>query len=452
MGSRRSGQLVERSHPLLGADHERHLLGSEADLLALAEAPPVRSRIGPTTTPTRGTIVPMQHLLALRLGIGLLLFAAVLGCEGQRPTDARPTLATSRVEPSAAANVSTSPRPRGLFAVVEWGAAPRPETWQSELLAGVVVRTYWKDLNPRRGVYEWGLLDSVLRDAEAAHKQIHLIVAPGFYAPTFVLEDPGVQKAAFDIPKGPKHKAALSAPLPLPWDEKYLAEWFSFVDRLAERYATRPGLGYVSITGPNSHNGEISLPRGPDDVRKWLELSRGDADALSAKLSTAWRRTIDHYCVRFRAKHATLAIILRSLPLAGDPERDDRYKRGLVAYGTESCAATFGVQTNGLDARDVASGDDDEFPTWQIVGSYSTKILTGLQTRAPGNLFGAKQGRGAKGGPDASETLRRTLRNGLAQRPDFIEVYEQDALAADFAPVLHKARDELTRTAPSPGK
>jgi hypothetical protein len=37
------------------------------------------------------------------------------------------------------------------------------------------------------------------------------------------------------------------------------------VDQVAARYRDNPSFTYISATGPNSHNGEVSLPRAPHD-------------------------------------------------------------------------------------------------------------------------------------------------------------------------------------------
>lgn len=291
---------------------------------------------------------------------------AVVGCERPRQPAGASAPAANSPDPAASArgreggaasapgsvpSTEGAPRPRGLFAVVAWEESPRPETWHNPVLDGVVVRTYWRNINPRVGTYDWSSLDRAFDAAEAAHKRIHLIVAPGFYSPPFILDDPAIAKARFDVPKGPRHKADLGASLPLPWDERYLASWFGFVDLLGQRYRARQGLGYVSITGPNSHNGEVSLPRDVDDTRTWLGLVGGDPELLASRLSSAWHQAIDRFCVAFRGRWATLAIVRRSLPLARAADLDERYQRGLAEYGATRCPEAFGMQTNGLDAK-----------------------------------------------------------------------------------------------------
>ena len=97
------------------------------------------------------------------------------------------------------------------------------------------------------------------------------MVAPGFYSPDFIIKDSGITKAIFKVPQGPYKDS--QKPLPLPWDERYLALWFNFIDQLSKRYSNNPSFSYISITGPNSHNGEISLPRDKSDSDTWLSLT-----------------------------------------------------------------------------------------------------------------------------------------------------------------------------------
>lgn len=384
-------------------------------------------------------------LLALSLPLASSRFTA-----RQDTESASTTLAAATVETSGAAapdrriarHPATAETPGGLFAVIEWNAEPAPATWNNNLLDGVVIRTFWRDLNPREGEHDWAYLDRQFENARRHRKRIHLMVAPGFYSPSWVLHARDVETAPFDIPAGPHAAAARKQPLPLPWNRAYLDRWFHFVDALAMRYRDHEAFGWISVTGPNSHNGEISLPRRDRDEGRWLDLAGGDAHQLRSRLTEAWEKTIDRFCRAFHGRHVTLAIIAKSLPIPVGTAEEKQYMEELAAHGAEHDASTFGLQTNGLDGRPLESEPEDVPAQWDMVGKYGGRILTGFQTRAPANL-----NRGGRRATDANrrrDIMRQTLLvNGLSRRPDFIEVYERDANDPELREVMSAAAKEL---------
>ncbi len=256
--------------------------------------------------------------------VRLLVASALASLSGCRAAQPPSQSSEPRQEPTAAGPrppVAKADVPRGIYALIDWNRAPSAATWQNPAVDGVVIRTYWRDLNPQDRVYEWKYLDSQFAAAVRAKKNVRLMIAPGFYAPDHVLHDPKVRKATFKVPHGPL--SGKQRPLPLPWDETYLTRWFGFVDQLAARYRHHSALSYISATGPNSHNGEVSLPREAGDLRAWELL--GSASTIEANLLGAWQKTIDHFCRAFEGKHFTLAIISKSLaPLPRHETRDFR--------------------------------------------------------------------------------------------------------------------------------
>ncbi|OGG25733.1 hypothetical protein A2960_05280 [Candidatus Gottesmanbacteria bacterium RIFCSPLOWO2_01_FULL_39_12b] len=49
--------------------------------------------------------------------------------------------------------------PKGIYALIDWNADPLEDTWTKSYVDGVVIRTYWKDLNPDKDSYNWNYLD-----------------------------------------------------------------------------------------------------------------------------------------------------------------------------------------------------------------------------------------------------------------------------------------------------
>ncbi|MCC6524630.1 MAG: hypothetical protein IT373_18380 [Polyangiaceae bacterium] len=378
--------------------------------------------------------------------------AGLLGCggparDGKARSSARaddsPGAPASASAPTPAGSVADGGvarapvrRPRGIYAVVEWSEPPGDATWSNPRVDGVVVRAYWRDLNPQKDVYRWDLFDAAVQAAARHGKKARFIVVPGFYAPDFVLQDAAVQQVTFTVPQGPL--AAEARPLPLPWDDAYLGAWYAFVDRLAERYRDDPSFAYISATGPNSHNGEVSLPREPSDEKIWQSL--GSVAELERRMLGAWSRTFEHFCGAFRGKHFTVAIISEALPGQKSDEQK-RYQAALAKLGAEACPDGFGLQNNGLDGRPVQL-DLRPLPAWDLIESYGGKIFTAFQTRMRANLYKCKRtGRECEG--EKRDIFAQTLKNGLSRHASVLEIYERDLADPELAPLLADAHAEL---------
>jgi hypothetical protein len=293
------------------------------------------------------------------------------------------------------------------------------------------MRAYWRDIHPKREVFKWDLFDDAFAAAQRHGKKVRLIVAPGFYAPDFVLEE--VKTVKLTVPQGPL--AGKERPLPLPWDESYLRAWFAFVDKLAERYRDNPAFAYVSATGPNSHNGEISLPREPADEKVWKTL--GD---IEDRVRGAWGKTFAHYCKAFAGKHFTVALISDALP-GHEKEEQRRYQESLAKLGAETCPQGFGLQNNGLDGRPVQL-DLKPLPAWDLIESYKGKIFTGFQSRTRANLYHCKRsGRECSG--EKTDIFAQMLKNGISRGACFLEIYEPDLADEDLEKLLSRAHADL---------
>lgn len=345
-------------------------------------------------------------------------------------------------DPASTPSAPTSPsspaagKPRGLFAVLEWGELPKDATWKNPNVDGVVVRAYWRDLEPKKGAYRWDHFDAALAAAKKHGKRARFIVAPGFYAPDYVLGDPAIKKATFTVPQGPL--VGQAKPLPLPWDDAYLGAWLAFVDVVGARYRDEPAFAYISATGPNSHNGEISLPREPADEKAWQAF--GTPAEIEQRLLGAWEKTFKRYCTAFRGKHFTLAIISEALP-GHDKDERKAYQARLAELGAKTCPQGFGLQNNGLDGRPVQL-DLKPLPAWDLIEQYRGKILTGFQSRTRQNLYHCKRsGRACDG--EKLDVFRQTLKNALDRGASFIEIYERDLADPELAPLLGEAHQKL---------
>ena len=388
-------------------------------------------------------VLKVKNILTKKIVLVILAFVLLIGAGTVVILISQQKMKTGPL-PAGITTKNTN-APKGVYVLTDWDEVNSIEekTWQLPYVDGVVIRAYWKDINPQSNQYVWNDIDAQFAKAGQYKKKIKLVIAPGFYSPEWVLNAPGVETVQFRVPQGP-YRAEMK-PLPLPWNEPYLNLWFAFVDKVAQRYKDNPNFSYISATGPNSHNGELSLPRETGDEKKWLGLADNDKSVLKEKLLRAWYKTIDKYCESFSDKHFTISIILRSLPLTSGPELERTYKEQLINYGVSKCPTTFGIQTNGLNGVPIYPKNKESLAHWNYIKDYAGKIFVGFQTQAPGNLFPKN------GSADKESIYKQTvLVNGLGQNADILELYQTNVLDPDLSSVVNTAHENLTAISANP--
>lgn len=391
---------------------------------------------------------PSILALAIALGVGGL----VAGCGQASPsgvevttgptisipaTSPGPTaapIATALASPVSTAQPETpSPAerlpPDGLIAVEEYQAGDAtvfPSTvFSNPSISGVALRMNWMDVEPAPGQFDWETIDQVFTQA-AGRKFVVLILVPGFGTPTWALA--GISTATFVRQYG--RGAGQAQALPLPWDQAYLAAWFTFLKAVADRYGGNPAFRMISAAGPTSVSVEMSLPNAPADMKRWVELGY-----TPARYEAAWLATFQAYERIFPAQHISLALY-PGLSIGNDGKADTGQRTStpaaIVAEGLRAPAA-FALQTSGLTANRGGSEGYDQ------VQSNSGRIITGFQlstsaTKSPDQMGDAT---------DPVHALDLTFQRGLAAHVDFLEVYLADVLNPAMQDVLSGAASQL---------
>jgi hypothetical protein len=186
-------------------------------------------------------------------------------------------------------------------------------------VSGLNPEVGWSDLNPSFGAYDWTELEVVFGAVEAwnranpnkPRKTVQIDVNPGFNTPQWVFDnmsscdpmfaaqpepDPtdntklNSKYVPYDpprpglVPKDCGYVTFLEAehhnnppylPLPLPWNPYYKFAWATFVQALAEKYASNPDLVSVTMAGPTASSSEMILPSETSDAYdfyKWNYL------------------------------------------------------------------------------------------------------------------------------------------------------------------------------------
>jgi len=344
-----------------------------------------------------------------------------------------------------------------------------PAVLAQDIVQGVTVRIYWKDIETAPGVFDWTKLDEHFELAQRLGKSVRLALGPGAYAPDWLTRQENNTGGYDDtcVEEG-KHETStfgvetfcaivangedgdLIKTFPVPWDDVYSRRWRLFLKAVVSHLEEDEGQGldtldWIAVTGPNGHNGEVSHPDGD-----WLGLElphpvTGSPITTNAllldALSITWKRTIDEFDQLFgsRGVHYTLAFVLRSFPLGkGNSDHDATFKETLLAHSdVVQYPSAFGLQSNGLDDRYKWSDTGDEvWPDtkdhWRHLRDFAGLggTLTGMQSRGMKRLYDKnKDGKlsddevSACTRGDAWEIMANNVR---CLQADFVEVYASD--------------------------
>lgn len=123
--------------------------------------------------------------------------------------------------------------------------------WGSPFVTGVTLRIYWKffQLNPPTWNpavdFDWSYIDAALALAEANGMFINVIFAPGWNAPSWLINS--------GIPLFPTTNA--NGPFALPWDPTYQLFLSYLVSSIAARYDNNPRFAAINIAGFGRNHG-----------------------------------------------------------------------------------------------------------------------------------------------------------------------------------------------------
>jgi hypothetical protein len=345
--------------------------------------------------------------------------------------------------------------PSGIIAVQQWlynrpdqPFAFHDEVYQNPSVSGVLFRANWSSVEPRDGEFQWQIIDDMFSAAATNGKFVALSFVPGFATPAWALS--GVQTATFDWQYGPRGEAGQTGTLPIPWDAAYLSRWYAFLQAVADRYGTNPQFRMISLAGPTSVSDETSLPNNPQDpglpnhgsdINQWLSLGY-----TPAKYEEAWKSVLAHYAQIFPRQYFVLATA-RTLPIGDDGKRNASQEtstlQSVIADGL-SYPDRFVLQDSGLTASRAELQAQNRTVLFDIVGSYSGKIVTGFQVGTSATLNPGPQGDAS----DPVNALSLSLTTGLAEHPDYLEVWEQDVTNPAMQDVLQMAQSQLPAGAP----
>ncbi len=190
--------------------------------------------------------------------------------------------------------------------------------------SGVSVRTYWRDLQPTQGGFNWSYYDAVIAAAQAKNKRVILRLEAAWASPQWVLN--AVQNAGGPLyeyfERNQETTPDVKEKMPAPWDATYLGLWQAFVTALGARYNGNPAVAGVLISGC-SRSTEMYLPVFPAEGGP--DWSAAPFNYTPQKLIASWQGVIDAFARAFPDKPIGLSL---SKPLA-----DDDVVEAVAAYG-----------------------------------------------------------------------------------------------------------------------
>ena len=145
-------------------------------------------------------------------------------------------------------------------------------------IAGVSLRTYWQNIEPERGRFNWALFDNAIAQAAAKGKKVRLSIMLGSGVPHWL-------GARWFKGSADSEYDTASQPLPVPWDENLRREQGQLIQTFAERYRNNPHVAFFHISGPSSIWEELALPKNVVEQLGWSQ----------PQLWECWKEVIDQW-------------------------------------------------------------------------------------------------------------------------------------------------------------
>jgi hypothetical protein len=246
-------------------------------------------------------------------------------------------------------------------------------------IAGIALGEHWNSIESRAGLgsgpdvdqFDWSYVDDAFTAAHAAHKLLRLMITPGIYTPSFLLNLIPPCDGLFPGTSGtvspdcgtvqfvgiPEKGANDVYVFPLPWNKLYQNAWKDFLEQLNARYRDREEFSAIALAGPVGASTEMILPTDNNDRssqlsgltvnQMWealIENSFPDDPAYwnnDRVFINSWEQTIDMYETVFRG------VALDLTPDSGDdlPEFSSTLPPHPPVLYSSDCSATIDVMS-----------------------------------------------------------------------------------------------------------
>ena len=324
-----------------------------------------------------------------------------------RPRPTPRTAPTRRPEPRPIAQ--QKPQPAGIVRLFSVDVA-RPEnsqSWTNTNIDGMRLRPIWSDVQPGSATFDWSKIDQLLGLATQHGKFIGLSVSAGTCTPQWVY-DAGATK--YHLQDG----SGLS--MAIPWDAVFQSKWLAFVRTMGQRYDGNPALGYVVISGLGQF------------IETVMARTSADDNALTALGGPpAWEAAAQQIIAAYAdAFPTTPFFITGSKPFLG--VQTILSLQTVIDWAVTTYPGRFGIMNATLNAQ----SNTNYYPNLAIYTYYHTQP-TGFQL-----LCSAIHDPRRLGG-----TLNQALTAGVLLGAKYVELYQDDADAAQYQTILQIQGDAL---------
>ncbi len=276
-------------------------------------------------------------------------------------------------------------------------------------IAGVSLRTHWKNIEPRRDQFDWSLFDEAVASCAVRGKFVRLSIMFGSGVPHWV----GAQW--FTGSPDSEYDTA-NQPLPVPWDANLLREQRRIIQIFAQRYRNQPHVAFFHICGPSSIWEELALPK---NIVEQEGYSR-------ERILDCWKQVIDQWQEVRGNKRISVAVSAATSVYPGLGDDIGRY-----AVGDPQDAAQHGVIGTDLCLQ------------WNYLDTlYSRAIRDRSQLWLPQTSI-AWQMWGSTQWDRKCADFPGTLKLGLDVGSTYLEIYQDDLLIPELAKAAEDIHGEL---------
>jgi hypothetical protein len=335
----------------------------------------------------------------------------------------------------------------GVYSLLRGNKPVDLSDFESPHIAGIVVRSHWKVIEPQKDDYRWDYFDKAVEEAKKADKKLMLSVMPGAMTPEWVYAE-GARPFRFES-AGPRGEGGEHS-MPIPWDEVFLREWTDFITAFGRRYSAEPTVVFVGMAAGASKSVEMHLPKSPEAIQRF------EAEGYTKeRLVGSWKRVIDAWAEAFPNTGL-------GLPAAVPLKRDGSLEE-IVEYAVSRLGLRLYIATGSLsESTDLSN------PLMEVILRYKDRSHIGFQmvssasggqgsgTRRddrmrPGSgMDRSGRGReGMRGGGGGFQQHVRDLRAafeiGIKAGASWIQVYQEDVKNPKYQDDIRYLAEQLGR-------
>jgi Beta-galactosidase len=316
--------------------------------------------------------------------------------------------------------------PKGICAMASRKGEVKERLLQSSCIEGITIDSWWSDVEPRDGEYDWTLLDRKIEQVSNAGKWALLRVASGSKAfPQWMFGKCKTLKIIDPVAAHPTYGQEIE--VPIPWDEDLIRYKTRLYQRIGQHYAGNPHVRLMAIAIANVRTDDWFMPTKMGDLERWMQ-----AGYDPEKLISAGKQIVD----------AAMQSFPRNIVLAIgrlQQDRDPLYvAKKLLAYAEDKYPGRLIAQINSVSARTVHG--EQAAGAWRLLYENRPRTAGQMVWAVTGDNRFRMNGR-MPGNP--VDIMRRALEACLSYDMNYVEIYQRDALNPGFSDLLKEFNEKL---------